>query len=240
MAAFEDVDAAVSSALRFTSEVAKQHALMFGAEGESAGMHRVVDAMAVCFDWEHLVARTPTPEQVKEFGTLARMLGPYLGHTEWPSAEQFPHVIHKWPAADRLSIQYVVMCGRLRSAIRPPWWVYEGAVVEPMVADGLEIWFANLVFGPRLHELEIPLIPDGLPEAAAGALRRALTGRIAMVLTSFLRDRSARGPFYVSLRGLAFVGYPWRGKKQPHKMRSTVLRTWRCRLQGTLLGGSWH
>ena len=149
VAAFHDVDAAVSSALRFVSEVAMQHASLSGAEGESAGMRRVVDAMAVCFDWEHLVARVPTTEQVKEFGTLSRMLRPYLGHTEWPSQEQFPKVIHEWPAVDVLSIQYIVMCSRLRSARRPPWRVYEGAVVEPMVAGGLEMWFANSVFGDR-------------------------------------------------------------------------------------------
>ena len=237
VAAFGDVDAAVSSALRFISEVAKQHASLFGAEGESAGMRRVVDAMTVCFDWEHLVARNPTAEHVREFATVARMLKPYLKHTEWPSAEQFPNVTHKWPSPDRLSTQYTIMCRRLRSKRRPPWWVYEGAVVEPMVAGGLEMWFANTVFGPRLHEAEVPYCPKGLPAAAVGSLRRALTGRIAMVLSSFLRDRSARGPFYVSLRGLAFVGYPWRGKKQPHKMRSTVLRTWRCRLPGNLPGG---
>ena len=68
VAAFDDVDAAVSSALRFISEVAKQHASLFGAEGESAGMHRVVDAMVVCFDWEHLVATRPTPLMGREFG----------------------------------------------------------------------------------------------------------------------------------------------------------------------------
>ena len=237
VAAFDDVDAAVSSALRFISEVAKQHASLFGAEGESAGMHRVVDAMVVCFDWEHLVATRPTPQMGREFGTLYRMLRPYLVHTEWPSAEHFPLVIHKWPSVDILSVQYGVMCLRLRSTRRPPWWVYEGAVVEPMVAGGLEMWFANSVFGPRLHEAEVPYCSKGLPAAAVGALRRALIGRIAMVLSSFLRDRSARGPFYVSLRGLAFVGYPWRGKKQPHKMRSAVLRTWRCRLPDTLPGG---
>ena len=149
-------------------------------------------------------------------------------------------MIHKWPSVDTLSSQYGVMCLRLQSTRRPPWWVYEGAVVEPMVVGGLEMWFANSVFGPRLHEAEAPHSPEGLPAAAVGSLHRALTGRIAMVLSSFLRDKSARGPFYVSLRGLAFVGYPWRGKMQPHKMRSAVLRTWRCRLPDTLPGGSWH
>jgi hypothetical protein len=105
--------AAVSSALRFISEVAEQHATLFGAEGESTGMHRVVDAMAVCFDWEHLVASRPTPEHVREFGTVARMLKPHLDHSEWPSAEQLPNVKkHKWPSLEMLSAQYVVMCKR--------------------------------------------------------------------------------------------------------------------------------
>ena len=174
----------------------------------AAGMHRVVDAMVVCFDWEHLVATRPTPQMGREFGTLYRMLRPYLVHTEWPSAEHFPLVIHKWPSVDTLSSQYGVMCLRLQSTRRPPWWVYEGAVVEPMVAGGLEMWFANSVFGPRLHEAEVPYYSKGLPAAAVGALRRALIGRIAMVLSSFLRDRSARGPFYQVLTGTGFRWVP--------------------------------
>jgi len=237
VAAFDDLDAAASSALRFISEVARQHSSLFGSEGESAGMRSAVDAMAACFDWEHLVVRAPTADQVREFGTLAHLLMPYLAHTEWPPADIFPNVVREWPSADNLLIQYVLLCSRLRSVRRPPWWVHAGAVVEPVIAGGLEMWLANSVFGPRLHDVALPFLPDGLPEACAAALRRALTGRIAMVLSSFLRQKSANGPFYVSLRGLAFVGYPWRGKMQPHKMRSVVSRTWRCRLGCTLPGG---
>ena len=222
LAAFDDVDAAVSSALRFVSEVAKQHAALFGGEGESAGMRRAVDAMAVCFDWEHLVARTPTAEQVREFGTLARMLMPYLVHTEWPTVDQFPNVTHEWPSVDSLQIQYAVLCSRLRCVRRPPWWS------------------ANSVFGPQLRETQLPCLPVGLPEAAVGALRRALTGRIAMVLSSFLRPRSARGPFYVSYGD-------WLSLGTGGAVRSSRARCGRqcCRLGGAgctapCLGGSWH
>ena len=239
VAAFDDVDVALSSAARFVDRLAREHDALFSTEGASAGMRRVLDAMSVCFDWEHLVVKAATAAQVKEFLTVARMLMPYLRHTEWPPADQFPRVQHAWPEENVLTFQYILMCSRLRQMRRPPWWVVEGAVVERVEAGGVELWLAQRIFGPLLSGAVGPWTPQKLrlpAHPAEESLRRALTARIAMVLSSFLRP-APPARFYVSLQGLAFVGYPCRERLRPHMMRSSVSRVWRCRLEDAVPGG---
>ena len=237
-AAFEDIDVALSSAARFLDQVAKEHASLYNAEGMSAGMRRVLDAMSACFDWEYLLVKAATLHQIAEFKTVARMLMPYLRHAAWPPFDQFPRVLHSWPNDHDLAFQYCVMCTRLRQMRPQPWWVHEGAVVERVEAGGLELWFARNVWGPRVDGALHPWTPQQLrlPAHAEEPLRRAMTARIAMVLSSLLRPAQS-APFSVSLQGLAFVGYPCRARLLPHKMRSSVSRVWRCRLQDPLPGG---
>lgn len=238
VAAFEDIDAALSSARHFVDELVQQHTKLFGGEGCSAGMRRVLDAMATTFDWGRVAVQLPTPESVQEFAVLARMLMPYLRHLEFPSPDEFPSVQHCWPSIPELQVQYVLLCRRIRSYPHPPWWVYTGASVEPLEASELSLWFVAQVIEPRAFSQEQPRLHVGLglPPSAEGPLSRALLAHVATVISRCLGQTPDRH-FDVSVAGLAFVGYPWRGRKQPHRMRSSVSKVWKCRLGQALPGG---
>ena len=238
MAAFDDVDAACCAAWRFVFTVREEHDKMFGSEGSSAGMRALVDAMVSCFDWERVVQRPPANEAIHAFGTLYDMLLPYLRHTEWPPVGSFPGMEHRWPSKEHIQLQYVVLCRRLRSRGNPPWWVLEGAIVEPLERSSFATWFVNAVFGPLMCGEVQPRLParQGLPAAAEDCTARALLAKVTALISLFLGGVRRR-EIKVSLRALAFVGYAWRGRMRPQMMREVVARVWRCRLRDPIPGG---
>jgi hypothetical protein len=217
----------------------REHRLLFGSEGYSAGMQRALAAMAAVFDWPRLVCHLPTRHMVHEFGVLAAMVLPYLEHVDWPSLEDFPRAQHEWPPINTLQLQYVMLCRRLRTAgamRTKKWWVVDGAVVQPLEPTPFAIWLTRNIFHPRVLALEESVLPPKLklPAAANENMRHALLRKIAAMLSQFF---VAPREFKVSASGLAFVGYPWRGRKRAHAMRTTTRDMWRCRLQDPLPGG---
>ena len=223
----------------FLTHMLREHRLLFGSEGYSAGMQRALAAMAAVFDWPRLVCHLPTPHMVREFGVLAAMVLPYLEHVDWPSLDDFPRVQHEWPPINTLQLQYVMLCRRLRTAgamRTKKWWVVDGAVVQPLEPTPFAIWLTRNIFHPRVLALEESVLPPKLklPAAANENMRHALLRKIAAMLSQFF---VAPREFKVSASGLAFVGYPWRGRKRAHAMRTTTRDMWRCRLQDPLPGG---
>ena len=239
VAAYTEINAALGSAKMFLTHMLREHRLLFGSEGYSAGMQRALAAMAAVFDWPRLVCHLPTPHMVHEFGVLAAMVLPYLEHVDWPSLDDFPRAQHEWPPINTLQLQYVMLCRRLRTAgamRTKKWWVVDGAVVQPLEPTPFAIWLTRNIFHPRVLALEESVLPPKLklPAAANENMRHALLRKIAAMLSQFF---VAPREFKVSASGLAFVGYPWRGRKRAHAMRTTTRDMWRCRLQDPLPGG---
>ena len=114
--AFGEIDGALASAEVFVDTLLLEHDRLFGREGENAGLARAVEAMSHCFDWDRLVRQVPPPLQVQEFGTLSKLLLPYLRYSAWPHADEFPAVTHGWPNTATLQVQYVLLCRRMRQA----------------------------------------------------------------------------------------------------------------------------
>ena len=179
---------------------------------------------------------------VREFGVLAGMLPPYLEHVAWPPTDSFPQVLCEWPPVNTLQFQYVLLCRRLRLAgpgRQKAWWVIDGALVQPLEPTPFAIWLTRGIFGPRVLALEEPLLHPKLelPVTANENVRLALLREIAATISQFFPAAAKPGECQVSAGGLAFVGYPWRGRLRPHAMRQSTARVWRCRLQDPLPGG---
>ncbi len=61
--------------------------------------------------------------------------------------------------------------------------------------------------------------------------------KIAATISQFFAAAAKPREFQLWADVLAFVGYPWRGRKRPHAMRQSTARMWRCRLQNPFPGG---
>ena len=88
----------MSAAACFLANASKASEGLYGVEGMNAGMLRATEAMCQCFDWGRLISEVPGADDIVQFGVLAQLLLPYLQHTEWPSKEEFPNVLHTWPS----------------------------------------------------------------------------------------------------------------------------------------------
>ena len=239
VAAYNEINEALGSAKAFLTHMLEEHRILFGSEGCNAGMQRAVAAMAAAFDWPRLVCDLPTTHMVHEFGVLAAMVLPYLEHVDWPSADDFRKVQHEWPPINKLQFQYVLLCRRLRIAgtrRTNKWWVIDGAVVQPLEPTPFAVWLTRNIFGPRVLALEESVLPPKLklPAATNARMRRALLCNIAAMISQFFLEPRH---FKVSMSGLAFVGYPWHGRKRAHEMRTSTKEMWRCRMQDPLPGG---
>ena len=194
------IDDAIVAAQSFLKKASEEDERMYGAEGSSAGMARVLKAMCQCFDWTHLVSNTPRPEHVQAFGLLFDMLRPYLKHTEWPGRDAFPKLVRGWPSREAMQAQYVVLMRRVRQAspkFHSKWFNVKGYRVVPVCTFQSVLWFTTRVWGGIAQAFlsDDALVAGDARKAAAAAetrkaadarLTTAFLSRIASTLSSLL------------------------------------------------------
>ena len=66
--------------------------LMFSSVGENAGMENLLRLYSVAFDWKQLIFDFPHSYNLKAFRELYFKCLPFLQHTLWPDADDFPDV----------------------------------------------------------------------------------------------------------------------------------------------------
>lgn len=102
--------------------------------GVNDSMSLLIASAARCWDWSRLVFERPVAADVQTFRHVAESLRPCLEHTLFPHGHDFARLEHRWPEADDLCAQYVVLCARVRSAFsasrRPSTSAVPAVVVE--------------------------------------------------------------------------------------------------------------
>ena len=263
--AFQDLDNALAGAHSFLRRAMDEEEVLYGREGQNAGVARAMEAMSMCFDWSRLASQLPSGEDVRAFGDLVSLLMPYLRHTDWPNKAEFPKVVHGWPARGVMQRQYVLLLKRVRSARRhapkvaQDWYILKGYRVEPMQTFSSVSLFVQKIWETRVRFWQLDALGARVGNAlgarvgnALGAERsettspvqRALLQRIASIISSFVGhgifgwpERQHRAPtrlskphqIEVSSKGLKQLGFPWRGRKRPDKLRRNVLSKWEYR-----------
>ena len=239
---FAELDSSLSAAGKFVQDALSEERKVFGAEGSSAAMSRVIGAMARCFDWGRLVDSCPCKEDLEAWATLCGLLRPYLRLTEWPDAAEFPDVPHGWPAEEELVLQYVVLMSRLRHArqrrpaVARGWWKITRYRVAPVISSSQVISLAGLFL---YRAAGAPT--SGEPARQFVTLVCRIAGVLSDLLTAEEKRRimaSARAPdpddpnareaaraprdIIVSSSMLARTGVKWRGKVQPARLQAAA------------------
>ena len=219
------VDAALMAAARFLEDVLAAEEAIHGPEGQNAAMAHATAAMAQCFDWERLVSKPPTVDDLRSFSRLYAFLRPYLRHTDWPP---FKEVVRAWPDEKTMQYQYVMLLRRVRDAPqRAPhtcrqWWRLDGFVVLPV-----RCWSSVLRFVCGWVRARSPLEVEHRHQC-----------NIAAVLSDFLggglvppKRAGSRGAanghrprvgFFLSSSKILACGFPWRGRQAAGKLRRSV------------------
>lgn len=259
---FKEVDGALTAASVFLQHLVEEEEKLLGSEGANAGYNRVIKAVSKCFDFSRMVHVVPTAEDVKEFGFAAKMLLPYLRHTEWPSSDEFPDVRHAWPSVPHLQIQYVMLMSRLRQArlrrsdLYRAWWTPKKFRVEPLVACTAVVWCVSKTMFPGIDS-QIRARPAGRgaprPEQASEI---ALMLRVASKITEFMNfsagdDKNppdfqdwgepttsapSRQVITISLNFLARPGFDCKGRKRPQQLKRQVKEMWAYPTTGIVPG----
>ena len=207
---FSAIEAAIVGASALLQRVVENENMLFGAEGTNRGMQTAIDAMCCCFQWDAIIAGGVTPNHVRSFGTLAKLLEPYMRETRWPDPLWFPRVEHVWPSVVALQAQYVLLCRRIRDAARKRrnltknWWVCKQYLVAPVRVHPPIYNVLWLLIGQRHLRCALP------STYGENRLRRAMVARVAGTLAEFLGLVPPQSPgFLISATRVLRVGCPW-------------------------------
>ena len=239
-----EVDSALAAAMAFLRKLLHEECQLFGPEGMSTGMAKVTECIGRCFDWGRLVHSSPTVHDVNSFYEAYQLLSPFLRHTEWPSQEEFPLVVHGWPDRNTMCYQYSLLMRRVRLAAPTKkardWWQTIGFRVVPVVSYVSVIQ----VLGPSVHK--------AFDDAAEGKCevhwrtKACFLYRIASVVSTFLgrgthsddalgasgdalEASGAPKSFIVSPSKLARVGFPWKGRQRSGLQKRVIVDKWAVR-----------
>ena len=219
---FMELDRTLAAAARFINTLSAQEELVFGREGQSAGMSAAHEAMCKCFDWDRHVHTAPTADDVTAVMKLNQLLRPYLRLTEYPSQHEFPGVVHGWPDDGTLATQYVVLMRRVRlaktqcRAATRGWWHLTGYTVSPIVCSAI---LRRLVEGVLRQAETAPREAREL---------RCISSRVASILQRFLvvpntlAVEGMPGHFVVSPTVVARIGVPWSSRTKGLVRRSAT------------------
>ena len=117
-----------------------------GGVGTDHSMQQVWEAASCCFSWDYLLAYNPGEEHVRAFLTLYELLWPVLEYTEWPAANDAPHIEHAWPTKSEMAFQYKIFTGRMKQKVddsekdTQAWFHVRAFSVEPVRCCGLA-WY---------------------------------------------------------------------------------------------------